>query len=313
MAIKDDKFGRRDFIKKTAVASAALAIGGKITTKAASKNVKLVQISGSQVASNTHAAIKKALEPLGGMKAFVKKGQVVMLKPNMGFPTAPDRHATTNPEVVAAVAKEVIACGAKKVLIVDNPMRRPEACLKENGIQEATKGLDVNILFPTSDRMYTEIKIPKGKSMRRVHVYKEALKVDVHIAMPVGKSHNAAGFSGGMKGMMGIVLDRESFHSKYDLNQAIADLNTILKPQLVVLDGLKVMATDGPAGPGELVTTNTIVVGTDPVAVDAAGVRLAPLYGRKIKARQIKHLKLAQEMGLGKLKLADDQVVTLSI
>lgn len=308
-----NKYGRREFIKKTALASAALAVGGKMDVRAAQRPV-LVKVSGPGVPNNIPKAIKKALEPLGGLKAFVKKGHSVLLKPNVGFPTPPEQHVTTSPAMLKAVAQMALDCGASQVLILDNPTRRPEACMRVVGIKEAVAGMsNVYFFLPTSEKLYKKTRIPKGKVLKRTEILKDALSADVHIAMPIAKSHNAAGFTGALKGMMGLILDRESFHSRFDLNQAIADLNTVLKPHLVIMDGLKVMATDGPAGPGELVAANAVLAGTDPVAVDAAAVELAPLYGRKIKPRQIKHLKLAEKMGLGVLKPPADRIVTLEM
>lgn len=302
---------RRDFLKSTALASAAVALGGVERVMGAAKKPLLVKISGPGVPGNISAAVSRVLEPLGGMAAFIKKGQRVLLKPNMGFPTPPRQRATTSPELVAAVAKLVLKCGAGRVMVIDNPTRRPEACMRTIGIKEALAGLDVHLLLPTDNKFYKQTSVPRGKSLKRTEIMKEALECDVHIALPVAKSHNAAGFSGTLKGMMGLVLDRESFHSRYDLNQAVADLSTVLKPDLVIMDGLEVMTTDGPAGPGELVTCNTLLSGTDALAVDAAGVRLAPLYGRKIKPSQIKHLKIAQAMGLGRLDPPAELVVEL--
>jgi uncharacterized protein (DUF362 family) len=307
------RYGRREFIRKTALASAALAVGGRMEVRAAQRPV-LVKISGEGVPQNIAAAVKKVLEPLGGMRAFVKKGQSVLLKPNVGFPIPPELHATTSPWMIRAVARMALDCGASRVLILDNPTRRPEACMRVVGIKEVVAGMDdVHFHLPTGEKLYVQTKVPEGKMLRRTRILKDALSVDVHIAMPIAKSHNAAGFTGALKGMMGLVLDRESFHSRFDLNQAIADLNTVVRPHLVIMDGLKVMATDGPAGPGELITTNAVLAGTDPVAVDAASVELAPLYGRRIKARQIKHLKIAEAMGLGVLEPPADRVVTLEM
>ena len=309
-----DKYGRRDFFIKTAQASAIIAAGSSLSVVNASSKPTLVKVKGEGITKNIQAAVKKCLEPLGGMKAFVKKGQKVLLKPNIGFPTPPEQRATTSPQIVAAVAKEVLACGASKVLILDNPTRRPEACMRTVGIKEAISGLkNVNIFLPTSEQFYVSTAIPKGKVLKKTHILKDALKVDVHIALPIAKSHNAAGFSGTLKGMMGLILDRESFHSKFDLNQAVVDLCTVIKADLVIMDGLKVMASDGPAGPGELITCDTIIAGTDSVAVDSAGVTLCPLYGRKIKPRHIKHLKLAKEAGLGDYSPPENEIVTIKI
>jgi uncharacterized protein (DUF362 family) len=160
------------------------------------------------------------------------------LKPNVGFPTPPLLHATTSPSMLKAVAQMALDCGASKVLILDNPTRRPEACMRVVGIKEAVSGLkNVHFFLPTSEKLYRKTKVPKGKALKRTEILKDALSVDVHIAMPIAKSHNAAGFTGSLKGMMGLILDRESFHSRFDLNQAIADLNTVLRPHLVIMDG----------------------------------------------------------------------------
>ena len=311
MVYEKDKVSRREFIQKAALASAVIAAGGKAPVAATKERPVLVKLSGPSVPVNLGDSVKKVLKPLGGLSRFVKAGQSVLIKPNLGFPTPPAQRATTDPFLVAEVAKAVIACGADRIVIADNPVRRPEACLRITGIKEALKGLDVHLVLPTSEKMYKEISIKKGKSLRKVRIFKEALECDVHIAMPVAKSHNAAGFTGTLKGMMGLILDRESFHSVYDLNQAIADLNTVLRPDLVILDAIKIMVSDGPAGPGEIVDCNTLLAGTDPVAVDAEAVRLAPLYGRKLKARQIKHLKLASNMDIGQLRLSEGQIVKL--
>jgi uncharacterized protein (DUF362 family) len=297
-----DNFSRRDFMKKSAAASAALALAGSATVQAAPAKT-LVKVSGPKVAVDMAEAVKKVLEPLGGMGAFVKKGQKVLLKPNMGFATKPQIRATTSPEMVAAVAREVLACSPARVVILDHPMRHPEACLKKNGIQALCSDLDVTVVLPTDGRFFSEISVPRGKVLKKVHVIKEALETDVHICLPLAKSHMAAGYSGGIKGHMGLILDRESFHSHYEMNQAIADLATVLPVRLSILDGLQVMASGGPAGPGELLTANSLIAGTDIVAVDAAGVTLVPLYRRKIKPKQIRHLKLSAKMGLGQLEV----------
>jgi len=309
-----DKLNRRNFIKKSALAAAACTLGSKLNvSRAATKKTVLAKISGSSVATDLDSAVKRVLEPLGGMKAFVKEGQNVVLKPNMCVPAPPEQRATTSPEMVAAVARQVIECGANKVLIVDFPVRDPKGCRKENGIQAAVKDLNVKVLTPHKITDFVEISIPKGKTLNKTRIMRILQKTDVHIALPLAKSHMAAKFSGVMKGMMGLIWDRRSFHSIYDMNQAIVDLNTVLKADLTVMDGLQVMTTDGPVGPGELVTCNSLIAGTDPVAVDSAGVQLAPLYGRKLKPRQLKHLKIAQATGLGKMAPPDDQVVKLLV
>jgi uncharacterized protein (DUF362 family) len=133
------------------------------------------------------------------------------------------------------------------------------------------------------------------------------LEADVHIALPVAKSHSGAGFTGAVKGQMGLIETRKPFHWRYDLHQAIADIGTHLRPQLCIMDALAIMATDGPRGPGEIIKADTLIAGTDPVAVDAAAVRLVPLHGKKVDPKRIRHLQAAASMGLGRFYVAKSE------
>jgi len=123
----------------------------------------------------------------------------------------------------------------------------------------------------------------------------------VLINIPIAKSHNATGVTLGMKGLMGVIYDREYFHEKVDLNQAIADLNTVIKPDLTIIDATRVMTSGGPTGPGAVEQLDTIIAGFDPVAVDAAAISLSKWYGHSFNAKQVKHIKLAHDMGLGEI------------
>ncbi len=303
---------RREFLASSALAGAGLALA-RTPLSTAAETPLAVKVSGAGVPGDLAAAVEAALKPLGGIGAFVKKGQTVMLKPNMGFPTPPAQRATTSPELVKAVARLALDAGAKRVTVIDNPVRRPEACLELVGIKQACDPLGVKTFLPTSEKLFVEKGIPRGVVLKKTDVFREALEVDVHIALPIAKSHMATGYSGTLKGMMGLILDRESFHSRFDINQAIADLNTLLRANLVILDGLSVMTTDGPAGPGELVTCNAIVAGTDPVAVDALGVKLAPLYGRNVKPTQVKHLLAAEKLGVGAISPPAGRILEVTL
>jgi uncharacterized protein (DUF362 family) len=102
---------------------------------------------------------------------------------------------------------------------------------------------------------------------------------------------------------MGLILDRYSFHSKYNINQALADLATVIKPQLTILDATRALVSGGPGGPGEVQKPNLIIAGIDPVAVDSYAVSIAPWYGQNFKGRQVEHLLVAHQRGLGKIDL----------
>jgi uncharacterized protein (DUF362 family) len=294
----NQKITRRKFLK-TAATGMALGLVGRPSFLEAKEDYDLVAISGEPV-----AATRKALEAMGGISRFVKKGQRVVLKPNMSFSRTPDFSATTHPLVVATTAQACIEAGAQQVLILDHTLQRAEFCLERTGIRDACKNIPgVHVLALQEKKFFHEIKIPQGKVLERVEVMKEILDSQVLINIPVAKSHSATGVSLGMKGLMGMIWDRESFHSQYNINQAIADLATVIKPQLTILDATRALASGGPGGPGEVKKPNLVIAGIDPVAVDSYGVTVVPWYGQNFKGRQVEHLLVAYQRGLGKIDI----------
>jgi len=276
-----------------------LSLVGRPSFLEAKEDYDLVAISGEPV-----AATRKALEAMGGISRFVKKGQRVVLKPNMSFSRTPDFSATTHPLVVATAAQACIEAGAQQVLILDHTLQRAEFCLERTGIRDACKNIPgVHVLALQEKKFFHEIKVPQGKVLERVEVMKEILDSQVLINIPVAKSHSATGVSLGMKGLMGMIWDRESFHSQYNINQAIADLATVIKPQLTILDATRALASGGPGGPGEVKKPNLVIAGIDPVAVDSYGVTVVPWYGQNFKGRQVEHLLVAHQRGLGKIDI----------
>jgi uncharacterized protein (DUF362 family) len=194
--------------------------------------------------------------------------------------------------------------GALQVLVLDHTLHRAELCLERAGIREACKNIpNVHVLALQERKFFHEIKIPQGKVLERVEIMKEVLDSQVLINIPVAKSHSATGVSMGMKGLMGLIWDRESFHSQYNINQAIADLGTVIKPQLTILDATRALVSGGPGGPGEVKKTNLIIAGIDPVAVDSYGVSVVQWYGQNFKGRQVEHLVLSHQRGLGKIDI----------
>jgi len=254
-------------------------------------------------------AVQRALELLGGIGRFVKKGNIVVLKPNIGFPASPGMGATTSPEVVRMMAELCLGAGAARVMVLDYPVRRPSLCLDRSGIGKACDGLSgVHTLALADRKFYTEKKVPGAEALDTVEIAKDVLDADVFINIPTAKSHSATGVSLGMKNLMGAIWDRNVFHRKLDLDKAIVDLATVLRPHLTVLDATRALTTGGPGGPGEVAKLDTIVAGTDPVAVDACGAELTPWYGRKFAARQVKHILYAGERGLGNLDTASIKI-----
>ncbi len=298
MGRKSGRISRRAFLK-TAAAGLALSLAGKPGFLAAKEQPDLVVMAGDPA-----TATKAALEAMGGISRFVPKGKQVVLKPNMSFSNPPDWGSTTHPLVVATVAQACIDAGAQRVMVLDYPLRPAELCLKRSGIQEACKSIKGVYVLALNDRkFFREIKVPQGKVLDRVEIIKEVLDSDVLINLPQAKTHSATGVSLGIKNLMGLIWDRYSFHSRYNINQALADLATVIKPQLTILDATRALVSGGPGGPGEVQKPNLIIAGIDPVAVDSYGVSVAPWYGQNFRGRQVEHLLVAHQRGLGQIDL----------
>ncbi|HEX7551110.1 MAG TPA: DUF362 domain-containing protein [Candidatus Methylomirabilis sp.] len=296
----DDIYGmtRRELLVGAA-AGLALGLPGLPHSADAAAEPDLAVISGDPA-----AATRKAVEALGGMSRFVQKGQRVVLKPNMSFASGPDRASNTHPGVVLTVAQMCLEAGAERVMVLDNPLQTAELCLKRAGVADACKELkNVYVQTITDRKFFREVKVPQGKVLDKVEIMKEVLDSQVLISIPVAKSHSATGVSMGIKGLMGLIWDRGSFHGRYNINQALADLATVLRPQLTVLDATRALTTGGPGGPGDVVRPNLVVAGIDPVAVDSYGVTVASWYGQQFKGRQVEHILAVHQRGLGKIDL----------
>lgn len=301
-----DKRGicRREFIK-TSAEWAAFAAAGMTwprflrQTAAADRQPDIIVAEGMPA-----RAVRAALQALGGMKRFVKKGDRVVIKPNMSFPNPPEMATTTHPEVVRELTALCGEAGASSVLILDNPLRNSELCLEKSGIKAVCSGLpEARVEGLTNQGFFRKVKVPGGKDLTSTHIMKQVLDADVLIAAPVAKSHSATGVSLAMKGMMGLIHSRWEFHVTLDLNTAIVDLCTVLRPRLTVIDATRILTTGGPGGPGKVITPNKVIASTDMVAADAMAVELGTWYGRKFKAGQVKHIKMAHDRALGNMDL----------
>jgi uncharacterized protein (DUF362 family) len=298
---------RRDFLKASARTGLLLAAGHPLVYPAgkawgAIDNYPPLDLA--VVTGDPEKAVLKAVNLLGGMKRFVKKGQKVVIKPNMSFAKTPDEAANTSPTVVATVAKACIDAGAKNVLVVDHTLQKAELCFELSGIRKSCRSVEkTHVLALNDEQFYQLVPVPQGKVLTRVKVMKEVMRCDVLINLPAAKSHSATGVSLGMKGLMGVIWDRKYFHTKVDLHQAIADLSSIIKPNLTIIDASRALLTGGPSGPGKIAQINTFIAGIDPVAVDTYGVGIAQWYNKKFEIDQVKHITAAHRMGLGTTNL----------
>jgi uncharacterized protein (DUF362 family) len=255
----------------------------------------------------------KAIEALGGMKRFVEPGNVVVIKPNASFAAPPDWGATTHPDVLSAVIESCFDAGARRVLVVDHTMTGADRCFKITGTSKAVSKFSKAKLVSLDDEStYRPVEVPLGKALRKTEIPAVLQKADLFINLPTAKSHSATGVSLGLKNLMGLVWDRHRFHNDMDLHQGIADLATVLRPQLTILDAMRILKTNGPTGPGNVHSFNGVIAGVDPVAVDAYGAGLSTWNGRSLKPDQISYLRHASDHGLGTLDLGKLKIEKVS-
>jgi uncharacterized protein (DUF362 family) len=256
-------------------------------------------------------ATHKTLKALGGMQRFVQPDQVVVIKPNASFACPPDWGASTHPDVLSAVLEACFEAEARRVLVLEIPGKKN--AFKRNGTEEAVAAFPkAKLVALGNEKSYRPIPVPDGNVLHEVRIPAALQKADVFINVPTLKSHAATGVSLGFKNLMGLVLDAQRFHRDFDLHMGIADLGTVLRPHLTVLDAARILKTGGPTGPGEVNPFDGVIAGVDPVAVDAYGVGLSTWDGRSYEAHQVAFVRHAAEHGLGTLDLKSLKVLELS-
>lgn len=287
---------RREFIEVTA-GTAVVAASSAFAQQSGKNRSKSEVFVGKGDAAQV---LPKILEKMGGLSRFVKQGSRVMIKPNMSFANPPEWGTSTSPEAVFTMAKMCIEAGAKKVIVCDNTIRDPEHCREKTGIEKAIMNLkEASVFIPRQDNMFIQKTDPRAKELTRVDIVKEVYQCDCIISLPTAKSHSAAGISMNVKGLMGLVKDRYSYHRDMELHTALAEQLYYITPHLNIVDTTRALLDNGPAGPGKVAELNTFVAGIDPVAVDSYTVSLTPWYGKTLEGKQVKHLKIADELNLG--------------
>lgn len=252
-----------------------------------------------------HARITRlAVAALGGMGRLVKSGNVVVIKPNMGWDRTPAQAANTNPVVVRALAEEALAAGARKVKIFDRTCNDERRCYVQSGMRDALKGIrNVELKFIESER-FRKVAI-NGAVLTEWELYGEALSADVFINVPVAKHHGLSKLTLGLKNVMGVMGgNRGNIHK--NLDTALADINSVMKSHLTVIDATRILTAHGPQGGSmaDVKVLNKVIASTDIVAADAYATTL---FG--MKPADIPVTVAAYRRGLGEMNLSRIKVV----
>jgi len=243
--------------------------------------------------TNPAVLTRRAVDAMGGMKRFVSRGDIVVVKPNIGWDRMPIHAANSNPEVVATVVQMAFEAGAKRVVVTDASCNDPNRCFQRSGIWRAAYNLGADVIIPAEHRFRT-MRL-NGDVLDEWPVYTPLVQADKVINVPVAKHHNLAKYTGAMKNWYGSLGGRRNrLHQNIDVS--VADLATFMRPTLVVVDATRVLVRNGPQG-GNVDDTremNTVIAAVDQVAADSYG---ASLIGQK--RENVPYLKMGHDRGLG--------------
>jgi len=241
------------------------------------------------------ATLRMALNSLGGIKTFIKKGDRVLLKVNAAFASPAMLSATTHPVIVTEMTQLCFKAGAVSVVVTDNPINDPASCFTLTGIADAARSAGAQVLLPRDD-LFSPVTVKDAKLIRNWPVlYKPFTDITKVIGMAPLKDHHRSGASMTMKNWYGLLGGRRNiFHQ--DIHSIIMELAMMVKPSLVILDATTSMMTNGPTGGSlsDLKNTNTMIVSTDQVAADAFG---ASLLGKSLD--ELPFIAKAEAAGIG--------------
>lgn len=292
---------RRDFIRTSlGIAAGSIFIPGTATTLFGAPETQANRKGlAAVIGGEPGPMFDKGIAALGGIRKFVKPNQTVVVKPNIGWDTEPERGANTDPRLVNRIVARCFDAGAKKVYVFDHTVDVWQRCYENSGIEHAVKKAGGKMVPGNHNRHYQKVKIPRAKKLKEAYAHELFLESDVFINVPILKNHGSTKLTIGMKNLMGVVWDRGWWHS-HNLHQCIADFTTLRIPDLTVIDAYRVMKKHGPRGVSidDTILTKAQIISTDPVAADAAA---AKIFG--MEPEKVPYIRLANDMGIGSIDL----------
>jgi len=298
---------RRESLKKILRLSGGILAAGSLPLSLADRlvnaeepavsNAWIVEGLGQSPGYSVKALTRKVFETAGGMGKFISKGDVVVIKPNISWAREPGLAATTHPEVLEAVIELCQEAGAAKVRIADNTIHDAERCFAVTGAGLAARKTSAELIHPRSSMM-KKMNL-HGNRLDAWPVFTPLVEADKVINLPMAKVHGLSGLTLGMKNWIGGVGGRRSALHQ-DIHQSIVDLAQFFKPQITLIDAIRIMTANGPSGGSlsDVTTANRLILGTDPVAVDADS---AGLFAKK--PEDIGFIRLGAKWGLGTMDL----------
>lgn len=300
-----ESISRRKFIGLGAGTGMALALGPGLP-----EWLQAAVAPEMAIARNGEAAllVRKAVDAIGGMARFVKKGQTVLLKPNIGWDRLPEQAANTNPEAVAEVVKMCLEAGAGRVRVLDRTCMEARRCYLRSGIEKAARDAGAEVRHIIESR-FADVPITGGELLTTWPIYRDAVEADVLINMPIAKHHSISGVTLGFKNLMGLLGgDRGSLHNHFMTK--IVDINMALKPALTIIDAWRIMLRNGPTGGNlaDVAEKKIFIASVDRVAADAWAMGLF-----NIDPKSVEYLQIAAKRGLGQIDLKQVKIHEINL
>jgi uncharacterized protein (DUF362 family) len=321
---EDSLINRRDFLKRTArvggIAVASAGLGFWLHDRgtygrAESPVAQIRDFSVTQDVAFPQLVIargelppqitKAAIDGLGGIEKFISRGDIVVVKPNVGWDRIPQQAANTNPEVVKTIIELCYNAGAKKVVVTDVSCNEARRCFMRSGIAEAAESVGAYVELP-EDRKFRELNLG-GEVLSTRQVYTTFIEADKVINVPIAKHHNLTGATLAMKNWYGILGGRRNQLHQH-IHESIADLGTFFRPTLTILDAFRVLMRNGPQGGNvsDVAEMKTIVASIDQVAIDAyAGETFFGLTPERLRYLRIAHERKIGNMNYRELRIKE--------
>ena len=294
---------RRTFVKNSLLFSGALALPSLLPGQAKGSGPLVAQVQGE----SPYEITKRAVAEIGSMGKIIARGDVVMIKPNIGWNRTVEQAACTNPDVVRALIELVFNAGAKKVVVMDNTCHKAEDSYQRSGIEAMAKKAGAEVRYCDENRLAAHDF--KGEYLGQWPVYRDFLEVDKFINVPILKHHGSSGLTIAMKNLYGILGgNRGKLHR--DMGENIADLAAGFKSHLVLVDAYRVLVRNGPVGGrlSDVELRKTVIASTNIMHADMAA---AVLFGTD--PRQVEFLQAAAKRKMGEIDMARIPFKSLTI
>jgi uncharacterized protein (DUF362 family) len=301
--------GRRQFIKTTAFAASMSLIPFQNLFSNENK-VKVYEIAGS-----AESAIKALFNQIGDIKTLINKDitkSTVLIKPNLCLPHKDSMGTITSTVLVKALCEYLIGEGVGRIIIADHTLQTADQFAQIDMVTYAKGNPKISLMLANEQRYYAPKEI-NGQVLKSTELLKIIDKVDYFINVPTAKHHQATHVSLSIKGLMGVIWDRQVFHTEIDLDQAIADLAVAVKPNLNIIDASRVLLNRGPVGPGPIENAGRIFASHDMLAVDSVVASRYNFGGKSLSAKEIPHLWLSYKSNVGEIDLDKINISTVAV